>query len=162
VAERTRADGSVRQPLDPAAVEALERDASPGQGRAGGDEAAAAPRQSAQASHATAPRLATNLAANGSLLLSQSVKSVTSRPLSAFAQRRPGPDGPPSADGQVATATRKVAAPRQERRASDAAICDACVALLTADRVDTLGCLLWEAALTHPAQEPIANFSINW
>ena len=33
------------------------------------DEAAAAPRQSAQASHATAPRLATNLAANGSLLL---------------------------------------------------------------------------------------------
>jgi MFS family permease len=33
------------------------------------DEAAAAPRQSAQVSHATAPRLATNLAANGSLLL---------------------------------------------------------------------------------------------
>jgi len=33
------------------------------------DEAAAAPRQSAKASHATAPRLATNLAANGSLLL---------------------------------------------------------------------------------------------
>ena len=33
------------------------------------DEAAVAPRQSAQASHATAPRLATNLAANGSLLL---------------------------------------------------------------------------------------------
>lgn len=33
------------------------------------DEAAAAPRLSAQASHATAPRLATNLAANGSLLL---------------------------------------------------------------------------------------------
>jgi MFS family permease len=33
------------------------------------DEAAAAPRQFAQASHATAPRLTTNLAANGSLLL---------------------------------------------------------------------------------------------